>query len=121
MQIIAKRSILFIDEKQFQAGSRNPREYLVHASKDIQEIPAWVGEQEAFKTATQDGTVTEVEVKTVVVKKQPPVEMQAPPVDLQKLSKEDLVAHAQEVHGLSLDPRLKKDEMIEAIEEAAGK
>lgn len=40
----------------------------------------------------------------------------ATPVDLTKLKKEDLVSHAADVHGLELDPSLKKDEMIEAIE-----
>lgn len=39
------------------------------------------------------------------------------PVDFSKLTKANIVAKAAEVHGLELDPALKKDEMLAAIDE----
>jgi hypothetical protein len=45
----------------------------------------------------------------------------AAPVDLPAMNKAQLVTHALEVHGIELDPNLKKDEMIAAIAEKASK
>ncbi len=39
-------------------------------------------------------------------------------VDLTKLKKEDLIAHAAEHHDLEVDPKLKKEEIIGQITEA---
>lgn len=46
-------------------------------------------------------------------------EVQKPVIELHKLTKPQLVDHAEEVYGLKLDEKLSKPEMIEAIEEAA--
>lgn len=45
----------------------------------------------------------------------------AAPADLQAMNKAQLVTHALEVHGIELDPNLKKDEMIATIADKASK
>lgn len=45
----------------------------------------------------------------------------SPSSDLSKMTKDQLVAHAAEVHGLALDPSTKKDELVAAIQDAAAK
>ena len=115
MHVIAKRTVMFYN---YSSGAKVPQKHIVHFSKDIQEIPDWIGEQEAFKIATQDGTMTVVRVEPPA--RISPVE-QSPlgeaVIDLQKLNKADLQTHAREVYDLELDDKLKKDEMIAAIEE----
>jgi len=39
----------------------------------------------------------------------------AVPVNLAAMTKAEIVAHAQDVHGLELDPNLKKEELIAAV------
>lgn len=46
-----------------------------------------------------------------------PLASESEPVDLNAMTKAELIAHAGEVHGLDLDPTAKKDELIAAIEE----
>lgn len=44
-----------------------------------------------------------------------------PVVDISKMNKDELVAHAAEVHSLELDPAQKKADLVKAIEEAQSK
>lgn len=41
----------------------------------------------------------------------------APPVDLNKMTKAQIVDHAAATHGLELDPKLRHDELVAAVEE----
>jgi hypothetical protein len=45
----------------------------------------------------------------------------AEPATLESMTKAQLVAHAADVHGLVLDPSLKKEDLIAAVAEAATK
>jgi hypothetical protein len=40
---------------------------------------------------------------------------------LDAMTKAELVAHAKDVHGLEIDPGLKKDQIVQAIQDATGK
>jgi hypothetical protein len=43
---------------------------------------------------------------------------EVPPVDLDAMTKAELVRHASDVHGLTLDPNAKKGDLIASIKEA---
>lgn len=117
MHVIAKRSILFYDEKQTQDDKvKAPRQHLVPFSRDVQQVPDWLADQEAFQNATKSGEIMVVQVASP--EKPKPLAEVAQVLDLSKMSKDELIVHASEVHGLELDKGLKKDEMIAAIEEA---
>jgi hypothetical protein len=185
MHVIAKRSILFIHEEDARSGSsKRPRSHEVKLSAEIQDVPDWVGEQEAFKVATQgkEPAIIVVGVKAPAIDvtldqqeiRQPEItdhhvkflnargypikslkeavgfvanlndraregfladaaawteeldsdkdDKTGPGPDaLEKMTKAELQAHAEEVYGLELDDNLKKDEMLTAIREAAAK
>lgn len=69
-----------------------------------EEIPATSGEPAFEETSKEE--ILEPEVLT-----------EDSPLVLADLKKADIVSHAKEVHGLELDPSLKKPELIAAIEE----
>jgi hypothetical protein len=124
MYVIAKRTILFIHEDDARSGqNKTPRKHVVNFSKDPQEIPDWVTEQDAFAVATQDGTLTVVVIQPAVTPKLKLAEVNGEGkaiVQLDKMTKDELQLHALEVHGLELDDKLKKEEMVAAIKEAAA-
>lgn len=110
MQVICKRTILFYDEKQRAEGKVPVRSHTVHHSKDVQDVPDWIRDQVAFKNAAKDDTIREVKLQVVEVEDDPPL-------DITKLNKTELIAHAKEVHGLTLDAGMKRDDMVKAIED----
>lgn len=128
MHVIAKRTIMFLDHMGQAAGRAIFKPHTVHFSKDIQEIPDWISEQEAFKIATQppkDGKGTpDITVVRIEAPARVPVLQKFEGdavVDLEKMNKAELQTHAREVHGIELDDKLKKDEMIAAIKDKAAK
>lgn len=142
MFVIAKRTILFRHEAEHKSGKgeggKAPRQCLIHGSKDVQEVPDWLAEQDAFVSAQQNDKERGITADIMVVIPQkvvapppapidkkpektaePEKEKPAESVDLSKLTKAELVAHAEKAYGLELADELKKDEMIAAITEKA--
>jgi hypothetical protein len=133
MYVIAKRKILF---QEWSPGKQVGDDWIpgkvlrthhVPDSKDPQEVPDWVGKLDTFQEA-----VTHEDMMEVIIPKAKPAAIPKPVtggdakdakpgdlglVDLSKLSKDELQLHALEVHGLELDDKLKKDEMVAAIKE----
>jgi hypothetical protein len=138
MYVIAKRKILFQEwSPGKQVGEtwipgKVLRAHHVPDSKDPQQIPDWVGALDSFKDAVEHGDMMEV-----IIPNPPKAKPAAgagpgqsatsgtsksttPPVDLSKMNKDELQLHALEVHGLELDDKLKKEEMVAAIKEKAA-
>jgi hypothetical protein len=124
MYVIAKRSILFVNQDDIQEAAKGgvakaPRKHLVAFSKDPQEVPDWIRDQSAYETAAKDESIVEILYKATKAPQAVAVTTPAV-VDLTKMKKDELQVHAQEVHGLELDDKLTKDDMIAAIKDAAA-
>jgi len=72
MQVKCKRTIAFR-----RTGAKKLT-VTVAASKDIQGAPDWIRDTSAFKTATRDGSITEVIYKEVETAKVPEAKKDAP-------------------------------------------
>lgn len=136
--ISAKRTILFFHEgdRAGRTKTHKPaRSHLIPCQQAPQEIPDWVGEQSAFQDACKDDTIRVIQFAAPAAKpapapkaekekaadaKQPepaPAKVPDLPVDLRVMNKAELVDHALLVHGIELDEKSKKDDLITAIEE----
>lgn len=93
---------------------------IIHFKPGIQEVPVSLKDHDYLK---KNGVILYEKPKVAEPKKTTSVPSATPaaPVepapDLSKMTKAEIVAHAAEVHGLELDPSLKKDELIAAVEE----
>jgi hypothetical protein len=101
-----------------------------------QPAPDWIVDTPLFKLAEKDGDIFVVPTPGVVsapLKESKPVDTTGgdfirgqattdqPPVDLTAMTKQEIIDHAAEVHGLELNPGSKKDELIAAVQEAQTK
>lgn len=96
-----------------------------------QPAPDWIVDTPLFKLAEKDGDIFVVPTPGARVVPGAPAPKAADdtdrvaaepddekPIDLTTMTKQQLIDHAAEVHGLELQPGQKKDEMIAAVQEA---
>jgi len=89
------------------------------SAADIEVLEPW--QVLLRSTRNVNGIQTLVCVTTDGRKYSFPISSPQPSVDLNAMSKWQLISHAFDVHGLELDSSLKKNEMIAAIAEKAAK
>ena len=104
----------------------------------IQTAPAWIKQDELWKWARKDNAIAEIvtdpetsdemnakvaeaklEQNKALDTTEPEEELE--PVDLDKMKKEELLKHTYEVHGLDIEPKTLKPDIIEQIREAEKK
>lgn len=93
-----------------------------------QEVPDWVQKDRMFKMATDDGDlqiITAVKSKAsnqaalnAAKNQQQGSQSALDHSDLDKMTKAQIVAHAEDEHDLELDEKLPKDELIEKVKAA---
>lgn len=122
--VICKRTIMFRDEAQARQGLKAPRTHTIPANKDPQNIPDWVVEQPAFLHAVEHDEIMLLQVMKPVeakVEKTALPEITAPePVQLEKMSKAELLEHARTI-GIEVNEKLKKEEILAAIKQELAK
>lgn len=80
--------------------------------RSIEDVIAVLEEKHGFSFA--DDVVADATAK----RDAKPSSEEAQSVDLKKMTREQIVDHAADVHGLELDPKSPKPELIAAVEEA---
>lgn len=116
--------------------------YFVTKPNEVEEAPEWIRKDKMFELATKDGDLLEIagtgkqptkdDIAVAAASSQaaeaarriapgtdPATELHGAvaTTDLKNMTKAELVEHAAEVHDLELDPKLKHDELVAAIQE----